>query len=91
MGKFKRRRLPDAYRFAGLVPMAQVHGVFGDPKARVVVLRRRQKKRRAGNAAGGAEATTISASAGCGICPVGTRGFCWSWRCGGSVARFAGV
>jgi len=91
MAKFRRRRLRDAYRFAGFVPMARVHGVFGDPKARVVVLRRRQKKRRAGNAVGGGEAITITTSAGYGTCPVATGGFTWSWRCGGSVARFVGV
>ena len=30
------RRLQDAYRFAGLRPLATVRGVFGDPKARIV-------------------------------------------------------
>jgi len=41
MGKFRRRHLRDAYRFAGFVPMAQVRGVSGDRLARVVALRRR--------------------------------------------------
>ena len=41
----KQRRLQDAYRFAGLRPLATVRGVFGDPKARIVVLVRRRKKR----------------------------------------------
>jgi hypothetical protein len=37
----KQRRLWDAYRFPGFRPRATVHGIFGDPKARVVHLERR--------------------------------------------------
>lgn len=30
------RRLTDSYRFPGFHPRQGVHGIFGDPKARVV-------------------------------------------------------
>ncbi|MEW9572712.1 hypothetical protein ABQJ54_13210 [Rhodanobacter sp. Si-c] len=36
------RRLLDAYRFPGFRPLVGVKGVFGDPKARVVMLVRRE-------------------------------------------------
>jgi transposase len=39
----KRRRLRDAYRFAGFRPIEQVRGVFGDPHARIITLIRRSK------------------------------------------------
>jgi transposase len=39
-----RRQLRDADRFPGFVPLAEVHGIFGVPKARIVHLRRRRKK-----------------------------------------------
>src|SRR6516162_712420 len=41
----RRRRLWDAYCFPGFRPQPTVHGVFGDPKARVIKLKRRSKKR----------------------------------------------
>jgi len=41
----KRRRLLDEYRFPGYRPRAEVRGVFGDPRARVIRLERVQKKR----------------------------------------------
>src|SRR5271157_5638726 len=40
----KRRRLVDAYRFAGFRPVEHVRGVFGDPYARIITLVRRSKK-----------------------------------------------
>jgi len=40
MGKIKR--LVDVYRFPGLVPLAQVRGLFRDPYAVVITLRRRR-------------------------------------------------
>ena len=45
----KRKRLLDAYRFPGFRPLEEVRGVFGDPKARVIILVRRSKKRSARN------------------------------------------
>ena len=41
----KGRKLLDEYRFPGFRPMANVKGVFGDPRARVITLQRAQKKR----------------------------------------------
>lgn len=46
----KRKRLLDAYRFPGFAPRAEVHGIFGDPRARVIPLVRRSKKQSARNA-----------------------------------------
>jgi hypothetical protein len=40
----KHKRLTDAYRFHGFTPFQTVKGLFGDPKARVIVMKRRQKK-----------------------------------------------
>ena len=48
MGRIKR--LQDVYRFPGFVPLAQVRGVFGDPRAVVITLCRRRKKRAAASA-----------------------------------------
>src|SRR5260370_29733441 len=46
----RRRRLWDTYWFPGFRPQPTVHGIFGDPKARVITLNRRSKKRAAGAA-----------------------------------------
>ncbi len=43
----QRRRLWEAYAFPGFRPQSTVRGVFGDPKARVIVVVRRSKKRSA--------------------------------------------
>ena len=48
----KRKRLLDAYRFAGLRPLELVRGVFGDSWARVITLVRRSKKPSASNVVG---------------------------------------
>jgi hypothetical protein len=53
-----RRSLRDAYRFPGFVPAQIIHGIFGNPQARVVSLKRRQKKLPAGFAGVGTQATT---------------------------------
>jgi hypothetical protein len=39
----KNRRLLDEYRFPGFRPRAEIQGVFGDPKARVIQFKRTQK------------------------------------------------
>ena len=39
----RMRRLWDAYAFPGFRPQPTVRGVFGDPKARVIILERRSK------------------------------------------------
>ncbi|MGD9897430.1 MAG: hypothetical protein AB7T14_10200, partial [Candidatus Methylacidiphilaceae bacterium] len=47
MATSTKKRLLDAYRFAGFRPLEAIKGVFGDPHARVVTLARRSKKRSA--------------------------------------------
>jgi hypothetical protein len=42
------RQLRDVYRFPGFKPLANIHGIFGDPMAVVVSLQRRRKKQSAG-------------------------------------------
>jgi hypothetical protein len=39
----RKRRLSDAYRFPGFTPFQIVKGIFGDPKARIIILKRRKK------------------------------------------------
>src|SRR6516162_4965064 len=79
----RRRRLWDAYCFPGFRPQPTVHGVFGDPKARVIKLKRRSKKRFADAVVVSRWAGTIASRAGCAICRVATRGFI----SGGAAAR----
>lgn len=66
-------------------------GVFGDPKARVITLVRLSKKRCAGRAAGHTPAGTTGRCAGYATCPMPTRAFTWTSRCGafsaGAAAR----
>jgi len=40
----KIKQLEDIYRFPGFRPFRTLKGLFGDPKARIVVLRRRGEK-----------------------------------------------
>jgi hypothetical protein len=82
MARLKSKRLRDAYRFAGFVPLAAVQGVFGDPKAVIVKLSRRRKKRCAVNVVSGVAVTTTTGSSKCGICRVETGGFTWEWTSG---------
>ena len=86
----RNRRLWDTYSFSGFRPEPTVRGIFGDPKARVITLNRRSKKQRAGVAVASRWAGTTARSAGCAICRAGTRGYFWSWRCGGSSAADCG-
>ncbi|MCC6324767.1 MAG: hypothetical protein DCC43_05355 [Candidatus Brocadia sp.] len=39
----KKRRLRDEYRFPGFGSKAEIKGIFGDSKARVIQLKRTQK------------------------------------------------
>ena len=87
MARFKRKRLRDAYRFPGFVPLAAVQGVFGDPKAVVVKLSRRRKKRGAVGVVDGVAVTTTTGSSECGICRAETGGFTWKWTFGGWTVR----
>ena len=85
----KRKRLLDAYRFAGFCPLEGVRGVFGDSKARVITLVRRSKKRSARNVVGRTRAGTTARHGGCGICPAATRGSIWNSKFGGCNAAVA--
>jgi len=40
----KIKQLGDIYRFPGFRSLRTLNGLFGDPKARIVVLKRRGKK-----------------------------------------------
>ena len=74
----KKRRLLDEYRFPGFSPRAEIKGIFGDPKARVI----RQKKRYAGVVERFIGVITTRRCVGYGIYPVEMHGFTWKWRCG---------
>jgi hypothetical protein len=87
MGKLKR--LQDVYRFPGFVPLAEVRGIFGDPRAVVITLRRRRKKRAAGCAGERLAPSTTNGRAASAISPVATGGSTSTSRSVASIA--AGV
>jgi hypothetical protein len=76
----KRKRLLDAYRFAGFRPLELVRGIFGDSSARVITLVRRSKKRSARSVGGRTRAGTTARLGAYAICPAATRGSIWSSR-----------
>lgn len=78
----KKRRLLGEYRFPGFGPRAEIKGIFGDSKARVIQLKRTQKKRYAGVVERFIGGITIRRYVGYEICPVGMHGFTWKWKCG---------
>jgi len=86
----KQRRLLDEYRFPGYRPRAEIRGVFGDPRARVIQLERTRKKRSVGVAARLTDAITTRRCVGSGTFPVETLGSIWRWRYDGSNAGSAG-
>jgi hypothetical protein len=86
----KKRQLLDEYRFPGFRPRADVHGVFGDPKARVIRLERTQKKQSVDVVGKYTEAITTRSFGGYEICHVGMHGYTWRRKSGGSYARGAG-
>ena len=86
----KKRRLLDEYRFPGFSPRAEIKGMFGDPKARVIRLVRTGKKRHADNAGRFIGAITTGQRAGYGICPAVTGEYTWKWRFAASSAGSAG-
>jgi len=86
----KQRRLLDEYRFPGYRPRAEIRGVFGDPRARVIQLERTRKKRYVGIAARFTDAITTRKCVGYGTCPVETPGSIWRWWCGESNAGSVG-
>src|SRR5258707_9370041 len=84
----RRRRLWDTYWFPGFRPQPTVHGIFGDPKARVITLNRRSKKRAAGAAVMSRWAGTTGKFGGGVIFRAAALGYFLNWRCGGG--GFAG-
>lgn len=87
----KKRQLLDEYRFPGYSPQAEIKGVFGDSKARVIKLKRTQKKLYAGVAAGLIIVIMTIRCVEYEIYLVEMHGFTWKWRCGeyyvGSVGK----
>src|SRR5512140_1384007 len=83
----KRKRLLDAYRFAGFEPRDDIRGIFGDPLARVIPLVRRSKKQSARNAGGCIRAGTTERCERRATCRAPTPGFTWSSRYGASAVR----
>jgi len=86
----KRRALRNEYRFPGFYPKANIQGMFGDPKARVITLVRRQKKRPVVFAGQFTGVFTIERYGVCGIYPMETRAFIWMWKSDGFSAGSAG-
>lgn len=78
----KKRRLLDEYRFCGFSPRAEIKGIFGDPKARVIRLKRKQKKQFVGVVGEFIGVITTRRCVGYEIYLVGMHGFIWKWRCG---------
>jgi hypothetical protein len=86
----KKRKLLDEYRFPGFRPRAEIQGVFGDPKARVIKLKRTQKKQYAGVVARFIGVITTGRCDGYGIYHVEMHGYIWKWRFGGYYVGSAG-
>ena len=78
------------YRFPGFRPKAEIKGIFGDPKARVIQLERRQKKVSAAAVERYAGFSTIARYAGFRIYHAGKREFIWMWKCDGLCVPSAG-
>jgi hypothetical protein len=74
----------DEYRFPGYRPRAEVRGVFGDPRARVIRLERTQKKLFVAVVVWFIGATTTGRCGKYETYPVGMHGYSWRWKFGGS-------
>lgn len=83
----KKRRLQDEYQFPGFRPMSKTQGIFGDPKARVLILKRIQKKRFADAVVQLIADTTTRKCSKHGICRAGMPAYIWKRRSGESSAR----
>src|SRR5258708_35188693 len=86
----RRRRLWDTYWFPGFRPQPTVHGIFGDPKARVITLNRRSKKRAAGAAVMSRWAGTTGKFGGGVVFRGGTLGDFLDWGEGGGRVAAGG-
>ena len=85
----KRRRLKDAYQFAGFRPQDTITGVFGDPFARVIRLVRRSKKLSAARAEEFIRVGTIEERGEYATFRMGASGSTWSSSCGACIAEAA--
>jgi len=83
----KRRSLSDLYQFPGCKPKRTVHGVFGDPHARVIKLVRQGKKLFVGYAARFIEPIVLAKSDWSAIFPAEAPGFISNWKSGASCAE----
>lgn len=78
----ERRVLSDLYQFPGCKPKRTVHGVFGDPHARVIKLVRQGKKLLVGYAAQFIEPIVLAKSDWFAISPAEAPGFISNWKSG---------
>jgi hypothetical protein len=85
----KRRTLSDLYRFPGCKPKKIIHGIFGDPHARVIKLVRRGKKLLVGYAAPFIGLSVPARYDGFVISPAGEPGFISIWKFGVSCVEGA--
>ncbi len=87
----KRQTLSELYHFPGCKPKRTVHGVFGDPHARVIKLTRQGKKLLVGYAARFIEPIVLAKSDWSEISPAGAPGYISNWKfgafCVGGVAQ----
>jgi hypothetical protein len=84
----RKRRLWDAYAFSGFRPEGKVHGIFGDPKARIIRLSRRSKKHCAVVAVALTKVGTIARSVAYAIFRAPTRGYFSNSKCDAFFAGF---
>lgn len=87
----KRRTLSDLYHFPGCKPKGAVHGVFGDPRARVIKLVRQGKKLLVGYVARFIEPIVLAKSDWSAIFPAGAPEFILNWKSGASCAAGAAL
>jgi hypothetical protein len=86
----KKRKLMDEYRFPGFRPRAEVQGIFGDPRARVIRLKRTQKKRYVAGVGDPIAVITTRKYGGYEIFPAEMPEYTWRWRSGECYAGSAG-
>ena len=86
----RKRRLGDAYRFKGFRPQADVRGIFGDAKARIMRLVRRSKKRFVVAVDAFSQAGTTGAGGVFAISPVAICGSTWRSKYGACSAAVVG-
>jgi hypothetical protein len=87
----KRRTLSDLYQFPGCKPKKTVHGVFGDPHARVIKLVRQGKKLLVGYVARSIEPIVLAKSDWFAISPAEAPGFISNWKSGASCVGGAAL